>query len=64
MFTLGIGGAVFGTSELTTDLRLGSARAINLAVAEYIKDRRPASTSSGSPNASITTGRPGSVISP
>lgn len=36
VFTLGIGGAVFGTSELTTDLSLGMGWAINLAVAEYV----------------------------
>ena len=36
VFTLGIGKAVFGTSELITDLSLGAGWAINLAVAEYI----------------------------
>src|SRR5664280_244178 len=36
VFTLGIGKAVFGTSELTTDLSLAAGWAINLAVAEYI----------------------------
>ena len=36
VFTLGIGKAVFGTSELTTDLSLGAGWAINLAVAEYV----------------------------
>jgi uncharacterized membrane protein len=35
-FTLGIGKAVFGTSELTTDLSLGAGWVINLAVAEYV----------------------------
>jgi uncharacterized membrane protein len=35
-FTLGIGKAVFGASELTTDLSLGAGWAINLAVAEYV----------------------------
>ena len=39
VFTLGIGKAVFGTSELTTDLSLGAGWAINLAVAEYIIGR-------------------------
>jgi uncharacterized membrane protein len=34
VFTLGIGGAVFGTGELTTALLLAAAWAINLAVAE------------------------------
>ena len=41
VFTKGIGPAVFGTSELTTDLSLGAGWAINLAVAEYVI-RRPA----------------------
>ena len=36
VFTQGIGNAVFGTSELTTDLSLGAGWAINLAVAEYV----------------------------
>ena len=40
MFTLGIGPAVFGPSELTHDLSLGAAWAINLAVAEYVIRRR------------------------
>jgi uncharacterized membrane protein len=35
-FTLGIGGALFGTGELTKDLMLGAGWVINLAVAEYI----------------------------
>jgi hypothetical protein len=35
-FTLGIGGAVFGTSQLTKDLMLGAGWVINLAVAEYV----------------------------
>ena len=34
-FTLGIGHAAFGTSELTNDLMLGAGWAINLALAEY-----------------------------
>ena len=41
VFTQGIGHAVFGTSELTTDLSLGAGWVINLAVAEYVI-RRPA----------------------
>jgi uncharacterized membrane protein len=41
VFTQGIGHAVFGTSELTTDLCLGAGWAINLAIAEYAI-RRPA----------------------
>jgi uncharacterized membrane protein len=36
VFTEGIGEAFFGTSELTTDLSLGAAWVINLAVAEYV----------------------------
>ncbi len=44
VFTLGIGKAVFGTSELTYDLCLGAGWVINLAVAEYVI-RRPGSSS-------------------
>jgi len=36
VFTQGIGKAVFGTSDLTTDLSLGAGWAVNLAVAEYV----------------------------
>ena len=36
VFTQGIGNALFGTSELTTDLCLGAGWVINLAVAEYV----------------------------
>lgn len=43
VFTQGIGTAVFGTSELTTDLSLGAGWAINLAVAEYVIRRRVSS---------------------
>jgi len=39
VFTQGIGKAVFGTGELTTDLSLGAGWAINLAVAEYVIGR-------------------------
>jgi uncharacterized membrane protein len=39
-FTLGIGKAIFGTSELTHDLSLGAGWAINLAVAEYLIRRQ------------------------
>lgn len=42
VFTQGVGEAIFGTSEVTTDLCLGAAWAINLGVAEYAI-RRPAS---------------------
>jgi hypothetical protein len=44
VFTQGIGGTVFGASQLTTDLSLGAGWVINLAVAEYIirrHHRRP-----------------------
>lgn len=41
VFTQGVGKAIFGTSEVTTDLCLGAAWAINLAIAEYAI-RRPA----------------------
>jgi uncharacterized membrane protein len=36
VFTQGIGGAVLGASELTTDLSLGAGWVINLAFAEYV----------------------------
>ena len=45
-FTLGLGHALFGTSALTTDLSLGAAWALNLAIAERVirctSSRRPA----------------------
>ena len=40
VITQGVGQAVFGISELTTDLGLGAGWMLNLAVAEYII-RRP-----------------------
>jgi uncharacterized membrane protein len=40
VFTQGFGNAIFGTSQVTTDLCLGAAWAINLAIAEYVI-RRP-----------------------
>ncbi|MFC5830038.1 DUF2306 domain-containing protein [Nonomuraea insulae] len=43
VFTQGIGNAVFGTSELTTDLMLGAGWGINLAVAEYVIRRHVSS---------------------
>jgi uncharacterized membrane protein len=49
VFTLGVGGAVLGAGELTTDLMLGAGWAINLAVAEYVirrPGRRPAGAGS------------------
>jgi len=36
VFTQGFGQAVFGISELSTDLMLGAGWIINLAVAEYV----------------------------
>ncbi len=36
VFTQGIGDAVFGASELTTDLSLGAGWVVNLGVAEYV----------------------------
>jgi uncharacterized membrane protein len=41
VFTLGIGGAILGTGDLTTALLLAAAWAINLAVAERAIRRRP-----------------------
>jgi uncharacterized membrane protein len=46
VFTLGIGKALFGAGELTTDLSLGAGWAINLAVAEYVIRRRGSSRNS------------------
>ena len=43
VFTLGIGKALFGTSELTFDLSLGAGWVINLAVAEYVIRRQGSS---------------------
>ena len=48
VFTQGIGNALFGTSELTTDLSLGAGWAINLAVAEYVIRRHSSSRHSSS----------------
>ncbi len=53
-FTLGIGKAIFGDSDLTTALMLGAGWAINLAVVEYIiRARFPASVRARAP-ASVT----------
>ena len=56
VFTQGIGKAVFGTSELTTDLGLGAGWAINLTVAEYVirrhGSRRTISRRTGRPRRS------------
>ena len=49
--TLGLGNAVFGTSELTTALMLGAGWVINLAVVEYvISARSRASVRARTPN--------------
>jgi len=50
VLTLGIGNAVFGTSELNTALMLGAGWVINLAVVEYIiRVRFPASIRARTP---------------
>jgi uncharacterized membrane protein len=41
-FTVGLGGAAFGTGELRGDLAMGAGWAVNLAVAEWAIRRRPA----------------------
>lgn len=41
LFTLGFGGAVFGTGELATAVLNGAGWVINLAVAEWVIRRRP-----------------------
>jgi uncharacterized membrane protein len=40
VFTLGVGNAVFGISELNTALGLGAGWGLNLAVVEYVIRRR------------------------
>jgi hypothetical protein len=47
VFTLGVGNAVFGISELNTALGLGAGWGINLAVVEYVIRRRISSRGSG-----------------
>jgi hypothetical protein len=50
VFTLGIGGVVFGTGHLTTALLMVAAWAINLAVAERaIRHMRPRRRSAATP---------------
>jgi uncharacterized membrane protein len=50
VLTLGIGNAVFGTSELNTALMLGAGWGINLAVVEYIiRARLPTSVRARTP---------------
>jgi uncharacterized membrane protein YozB (DUF420 family) len=41
VFTLGVGGAIFGHGEVTTALLLAAAWAINLSVAEWTIRKRP-----------------------
>jgi uncharacterized membrane protein len=59
VFTQGIGSAVFGSSELTTDLSLGAGWVINLAIAEYVIRRRNGRRS-GSRRTVMATARAGS----
>ena len=54
VFTLGIGSALFGASELTTDLSLGAGWAINIAVAEYVIRRRGSSRTISRPTIKAT----------
>ena len=49
VFTLGFGGVVLGTGDLTTALLLAAAWAINLAVAEWVIRRRPARSTASVP---------------
>jgi uncharacterized membrane protein len=49
VFTLGIGGVVFGTGELTTALLMATAWAINLAVAERAIRKPPRQRSTSTP---------------
>jgi len=57
-FTLGIGKALFGTSELAFDLSLGAGWVINLAIAEYvIRRNRGRRTGAGRTGAGRTGGR-------
>jgi len=57
VFTQGIGKAIFGSSELTTDLTLGAGWVINLAVAEVIIRRRRSRRSRASRTGSARTSR-------
>ncbi len=56
VFTQGIGGAVFGTGELTTDLALGAGWGVNLAVAEYVIRRHRGRRRNG---VAVEVGAPG-----
>nr|CAA9310571.1 MAG: hypothetical protein AVDCRST_MAG46-125 [uncultured Nocardioidaceae bacterium] len=49
VFTLGIGGVVFGIGELTTALLMGASWAINLAVAERAIRKQPRRRSATTP---------------
>jgi uncharacterized membrane protein len=55
--TLGLGNAVFGTSELNTALMLGAGWVINLAVVEYIIRARFAPSARARNPASLTAAR-------
>ena len=54
VFTLGIGNAVFGTSELNTALMLGAGWGINLAVVEYVISARSRASVRARTPASVT----------
>ena len=47
VFTLGVGNAVFGISELNIALGLGAGWGINLAVVEYVIRRRISTRGAG-----------------
>jgi uncharacterized membrane protein len=55
VFTLGIGKAVFGTSELAADLSLGAGWVINLTVAEYVIRRHGSRRANSRRTSSATT---------
>ena len=54
VFTLGIGNAIFGTSELNTALMLGAGWGINLAVVEYVISARSRASVRARTPASVT----------
>lgn len=53
VFTLGIGGLVFGKADLSTALMMGAAWVINLAVAEWIIRRSTARRTRRAPTAAL-----------
>ena len=64
VFTLGFGGAIFGTGDLAQALMLVAAWAINLAVAEWairrppVASRRRAAATSGARRSDARAGAP------